>query len=84
MASGDAAFNSSDAAEYRQADDGNWYTMEEFQHYYQQPWGTFGAWREYWDRAGPASTHGASQPVTPQQDEADVADAADAAPAAPA
>ena len=84
MAFGGAASNSSDAALHRQADNGNLYTMEEFQQYYQQPLGTFGAWRQYWDRAGLASTHGASQPVTPQQDEADVADAADAAPAAPA
>ena len=57
MASGGAASNSSDAAEYRQADDDNWYTMEEFRDYYQQPLGTFGAWRQYLDRAGLASTH---------------------------
>ena len=63
-----AASNSSDAAEYRQADDDNWYTMEEFRHHYQQPCGTFGAWRRYWDRAGLASTQGASQPVAPRQE----------------
>ena len=55
------------AQERRQADDGRWYTKEEFMEYYLDPYGSFSAWRRYWDRAvreavapGAASTRGVS------------------------
>ena len=55
------------AQERRQADDGRWYTEEEFMEYYQKPYGSSSAWRRYWDRAvreavapGAASTRGVS------------------------
>ena len=39
------------AQECRQADNGRWYTEEEFMEYYWDPHGSFSAWRWYWDRA---------------------------------
>ena len=40
-----------DEQERRQALDGQWYTMEEFRQFYQKPYGSFSAWRRYWDQA---------------------------------
>ena len=40
--------------EYRQANDGKWYTKEQFMHYYTSidPWkAPFGSWRDRWGRA---------------------------------
>ena len=39
------------AQERRQALDGECYTKEEFRQFYQKPYGSFSAWRRYWDRA---------------------------------
>ena len=51
------------AQERRQADDGRWYTKEEFMEYYLDPYGSFSAWRRCWDRAvREAVAPGASQP----------------------
>ena len=63
----DAAPRVEHAQERRQALDGEWYTMEQFRQCYQEPYGSFSAWRRYWDRAvreavppGAASTRGVS------------------------
>ena len=51
------------AQERRQALDGEWYTMEEFKKFYQKPYGSFSAWRRYWDQAERGAVlPGASQP----------------------
>ncbi|MDA8583146.1 hypothetical protein N9L68_02910 [bacterium] len=59
------------AQERRRALDGERYTMEESMHIYQNPYGSFSAWRSDWDRVvrgavsrGSASSRGASQIAT--------------------
>ena len=57
------------AEERRRALDGELYTMEEFRHSYQKPYGSFSTWRRYGDRAVQeavplgASLHGSSERV---------------------